>query len=293
MNDSTWQHRHIPLLPGFLSFLRGEWNPQTLPDCCCFQRVSCCSAEFNSDVLKLQRKSIIKSTWKGLLIPMCGYIFWKESVIKGLIFCVPAARFKPSLLVGFCCVPKFRLMFMTYSLALCRIIIALLGCAGGYIQEYEIFLSIFFIPTFSCSDSFPALLPTPFWFSGLYLVAKMGEQWVGACHTETERTRGRDRSLWSLKAVGLFPLAGCPWGLQHSSLQNPHPGSQMCGQDVCRGSSVPSSLSILCFMGIKCPGQTLQLMAKLGSEKPANTKTEMQENQWATGTNSGKLTTGK
>lgn len=121
----------LPCSMGFYSFLWGEWNPQTLPDCCCFQRLGCCSAEFNSDVLKLQReKSTIKLTWKGLLIPTCGYVFWRESAIKWLIFCVPAARFKPSLLVGFCCVPKSRLMFMTYSLTLGCIILALLGCAG-------------------------------------------------------------------------------------------------------------------------------------------------------------------
>lgn len=129
MNDSTQQHRHIPLLPGIFLFLQGEWNPQTLPDCCCFQGMGGCSAEFNSDVLQLQRKSTIKLTWKGLLIPTCGCVFWRESVIKGLIFCVPAARFKPSLLVGFCCVPQSRLMFMTYSLALCCIVLALL-CRG-------------------------------------------------------------------------------------------------------------------------------------------------------------------
>lgn len=34
-------------------------------------------------------------------------------------------------------------------------------------------------------------------------------------------------------------------------------------------------------------------MAKSGSEKAASTKEEMEGNQWATGTNSGKVTTGK
>lgn len=179
---------------------------------------------------------------------------------------------------------------MTYSLTLCCIIIALLGCARVWIQEHEIFLLIFFIPILSCSDCFPASLSAPFWFG---FDCKDGRAVDGCLSHRVREHQGWDRSLWNPRAVKLFPLAGCLWGLQHSSLQNTRPGSQACVQGVCRGSSVPSSLSILHFMGINCPGQTLRLMAELGSEKPASTKIEMQGNQWATGTNSGKFTMGK
>lgn len=115
----------------FFSFFFYKRNeiPKVCLSACCFQggRWWLCLIELSCSQTPGKKN---KLTWKGLLIPMYLYVFLREGLIKGLIFCVPGARLKPSFLVGFSYALKSRLILVTYSPTMCCIIIALLGCAG-------------------------------------------------------------------------------------------------------------------------------------------------------------------
>lgn len=102
------------------------------------------------------------------------------------------------------------------------------------LQEYEIFLLIFFIPTFSCSDPLPASPFTPFCFVSLPRSdCNDGKQWVLVPVTQGQKASQVGQVLWaSLGQCDAHSSNVILGSAEHNSLdshQKPGYGSWACG----------------------------------------------------------------
>lgn len=134
------------------------------------------------------------------------------------------------------------------------------------------------------------------------LIAKRGEQRVLAPVTWGQKASRVGEVPWHPRGNVVAPSGNVSLGAAAQPAARAASEKQTTGagrvaahlapapeRSVCRGRSLPSWLSAPYFMGTNCLGQTLQLMAKLGSVKPVSTEIEIQGNEWVTGINSGKL----